>query len=50
MRSSYNCCTLLLAVGKVVILARGGTAPGVAIFPMAFFLFTYKKDVGMVNQ
>ena len=28
----------------------GGTATGFAIFLMAPFLFTYKPDVGMVNN
>ena len=35
---------------SVETLAHGGTALGFVVFPTAFFLFIYIKDVGMINN
>ena len=35
---------------SVETLAHGGTALGFVVFPTAFFLFIYIKDVGMIND
>ena len=41
---------LLFVIAKVKTLPVGGTAPGFASFPMATFLFTYKPDLGVVDN
>ena len=50
MRSSYVLQLLFFGVEKVETLAIGGTAPGIAIFLTVPFLFTYKPDVGVVDN
>ena len=50
VRSSYVLQLLFFGVEKVETLATGGTAPGIAIFLTVPFLFTYKPDVGVVDN
>ena len=35
---------------SVETLAHGGTALGFVVFPTAFFLFIYIKDMGIINN